>query len=274
MDRSRLGWWLVISVAALFLAACATGPSPATTSREAADAQAFAAAPTDRPGLGTQWGETRTSQVFGVQFRRARQTRPLATAKIHYNDAAGVRTMVGALDLQRKPPRLGGQLSGLLSVELRDESGRLLPGLSVGDRWFVVGEKGRRYSIVVRNQSEFQMEVVLSVDGLDVMDGRAASFRKRGYLLRPNGIVKVDGFRQSNEAVAAFRFSSVRDSYANLKHGDTRNVGVIGVAVFHEYGTNPLDMSEAGRRLRADPFPGRTFASPPEPIPSRPPRWR
>ncbi len=118
------------------------------------------------------------------------------------------------------------------------------------------------------------MEVVLSVDGLDVMDGRAASFRKRGYLLRPNGIVKVDGFRQSNEAVAAFRFSSVSGSYANLKHGDTRNVGVIGVAVFHEYGTNPLDLTEARRRLRADPFPGRTFASPPDPMPSRPPRWR
>ncbi len=27
------------------------------------------------------------------------------------------------------------------------------------------------------------MEVVLSVDGLDVIDGRPASFRKRGYII-------------------------------------------------------------------------------------------
>ncbi len=63
----------------------------------------------------------------------------------------------------------------------------------MGDRWFVVGEEGRRYSIVVRNRSEFHMEVVLSVDGLDVIDGRPASFRKRGYLIRPNGRLAVEG---------------------------------------------------------------------------------
>jgi hypothetical protein len=49
----------------------------------------------------------------------------------------------------------------------------MLPGLIVGDRWFVVGEEGRRYSIVVRNRSDFRLEIVLSVDGLDVIDGPA-----------------------------------------------------------------------------------------------------
>jgi len=36
-------------------------------------------------------------------------------------------------------------------------------------------------------------------------------------------------------------FSSVSDSYANLKHGDTRNVGVIGLAVFPERGVDPWE---------------------------------
>lgn len=115
------------------------------------------------------------------------------------------------------------------------------------------------------------MEVVLSVDGLDVIDGRAASLSKRGYLVRPGGSITIEGFRESSEAVAAFRFSSVRDSYAARKYGETRNVGVIGIAAFNEYGTDPHDLDEAERRLRADPFPGR-FATPPEPIPYRPPR--
>ena len=170
--------------------------------------------------------------------------------------------MIETVALHRLRPILAGRIRSLLSVELRDQSGRLLPGTAVGDRWFVVGEKGRRYSIVVRNHTNVRIEVVLSVDGLDVIDGGAASFGKRGYIVPARGSVRVEGFRRSSDAVAAFRFSSVRDSYANQKYGETRNVGVIGVAVFHEYGTDPFDATEAERRLRADPFPG-PFATPP-----------
>ena len=74
--------------------------------------------------------------------------------------------------------------------------------------------------------------------------------------------VEIDGFRQSMDEVAAFRFGSVRGSYAGQK-GNDRNVGVIGVAVFAERGaTQPWTEREIGRRETADPFPGR-FAAPP-----------
>ena len=132
----------------------------------------------------------------------------------------------------------------------------------MGDRWFVVGEEGRRYSIVIRNQCELRLEVVLSVDGLDVLDGRPASVRKRGYVVEPHRKLVVDGFRQSSEAVAAFRFGPVRESYAHEKYGNTRNVGVIGVAIFNEFGTNPWTDREVQKRLHANPFPG-GLATPP-----------
>jgi hypothetical protein len=45
--------------------------------------------------------------------------------------------------------------------------------------------------------------------------------------------VTIDGWRTSLSEVAAFRFSSVRDSYAG-RTGQDRNVGVIGVAFFRE----------------------------------------
>jgi hypothetical protein len=150
----------------------------------------------------------------------------------------------------------------LISVGLRDQSGTFLPGLGVGDRWFVVGEEGRRYAIVVRNRSELRLEIVLSVDGLDVIDGRAASLRKRGYIIDPHRQLAVEGFRQSTDAVAAFRFGPVRESYAQQKYGDTRNVGVIGIAIFNELGTNPRTDREVEKRLKAQPFPGH-FATPP-----------
>ena len=251
-------------VAILFGFASCTAPETPSTANRSSSAPAtseYASAPRDRPGLGTKWGETRDSRVTATSFLRASQ-QPLATAAINYNDAAGIRAMAGAVDARRQWPVLRAPAGNLVSVGLRDQSGSFLPGLIVGDRWFVVGEEGRRYSIVVRNRSDLHLEVVLSVDGLDVMDGRTASFRKRGYVIEPRRQLVVEGFRQSTDAVAAFRFGPVRESYANQKYGDTRNVGVIGIALFNERGTNPLIDRDAQKRLKADPFPGR-FATPP-----------
>lgn len=171
--------------------------------------------------------------------------------------------MAGATAWRRTWSIVPSKFGSLISIGLRDQSGRFLPGLIVGDRWFVVGEEGRRYSIVVKNNTDYRFEVVLSVDGLDVMDGRAASFRKRGYAIAPHQRLVVDGFRQSAEAVAAFRFGPVRESYANEKYHNTRNVGVIGAAVFNEAGTNPWTDREIRKRLEANPFPDRRFATPP-----------
>jgi hypothetical protein len=253
-------------IAASFLASCAArestfAPRSEAVAREQASSR-FAEAPTDRPGLGTKWGEARQSRVGFADFKRADRAHPIAAAAIYYNDAAGIHAMVGAAAWRRSWPILPAPTQSLISIGLKDQSGRFLPGLIVGDRWFVVGEEGRRYSVVVRNKADLRLEVVLSVDGLDVLDGRRASLRKRGYIMTPRSQLIVEGFRQSTEAVAAFRFSPVRESYANEKHHDTRNVGVIGVAIFNERGTNPWSEVEVQRRLKANPFPGR-FATPP-----------
>jgi len=114
----------------------------------------------------------------------------------------------------------------------------------------------------VQNKSDLRLEVVLSVDGLDVLDGRKASLSKRGYIMAPHSKVVVDGFRQSVDAVAAFRFGPVRESYAQQKYGDSRNVGVIGAAIFQERGSRTWTTAEIQKRLKANPFPGR-FATPP-----------
>lgn len=263
------------SLSAFLLTSCATAPPTESARASGAFADsAPAASRQDRPGLGTGWGESRESRILDTPFRRATGSRPLATATIFYNDAQGIREMAGALTPRFARPPLPAALSELASVEVRDQSGRLLPGLEVDGQWFVIGEQGRRYSIFVRNRTAFRIEVVLSVDGLDVIDGRTAAFSKRGYVIHPRGTLEVEGFRQSTEAVAAFRFSSVRDSYANRRHRDTRNVGVIGVAIFHEHGTDPSGWSDAEQRLRANPFPGGRFSTPPEPVPIRVPRGR
>jgi hypothetical protein len=227
-------------------------------------APAAEAPPADRPGLGTQWGETRVSRITTVPFVRGDASSPFATAAMYYNDEEGARAMTGSGGFRRTPAGSFTVASGLVSLGLRSERGGFLTGFVSGGRSYVVGESGQRYVIVVKNNTNFRLEVVLSVDGLDVLDGKAASFDKRGYIVDPRGEIEIDGFRQSTDTVAAFRFGSVRGSYAGQKHGDTRNVGVIGLAVFNEQGTNPVPWTpdEVQRRRDANPFPGQ-YATPP-----------
>jgi hypothetical protein len=97
----------------------------------------------------------------------------------------------------------------------------------------VLGSMGERYRIHLVNPTAARVEAVISIDGLDAIDGRPASMGKRGYVLPAFADVTIDGWRTSMDTVAAFRFASVRDSYAARTASD-RNVGVIGVAFFRE----------------------------------------
>lgn len=98
----------------------------------------------------------------------------------------------------------------------------------------VLGHAGDRYLLRVLNRSGRRVEAVVSVDGLDVIDGQPADFStKRGYLVPAYGHVDIEGWRVSAREAAAFRFGAVSESYA-AKTGNARNVGVIGVAVFPE----------------------------------------
>jgi hypothetical protein len=99
---------------------------------------------------------------------------------------------------------------------------------------FVLGYLGERYTLRVINRSGRRVEAVVSVDGRDVIDGKPADWRaKRGYLVPAWGTVDIDGWRISQTEAAAFRFSTVPESYA-AKTGNAREVGVIGVAIFPE----------------------------------------
>jgi hypothetical protein len=226
--------------------------------------------PEDRPGLGTTWGETRYSSVSEVPFVRD-SSRPSYTATVHYNDETGAAALAGHRH-SYTPATVG--LGAALSLTLLDEYGNALSAYRGNGHTVAVGYHGQRYMIRIRNNTNERFEVVVSVDGLDVIDGQGAGFAKRGYLVAPFGEVDIDGFRQSAAAVAAFRFGSVRDSYA-AKTGSARNVGVIGAAAFGEVGYSArlrayqermyalrMQGIETTRRHRADPFPN-GFATPP-----------
>jgi len=120
-----------------------------------------------------------------------------------------------------------------VQVSILGEDGSVLPTADRSGRRYVLGEHGERYTIRIYNPSSRRVEVVVSVDGLDVIDGKPASLSKRGYVINPYGDVRIEGWRTSVHSVAAFRFGRVADSYAARTSG-ARNVGVVGVALFTE----------------------------------------
>jgi hypothetical protein len=235
-------------------------PAPAAAAADGAY-QPSPAPRDDRPGLGTEWGETRESRVSSAPFERQDFGTPLSTTSFFYNDERGVSAMLGSGYWDRRTDGISAA-RGAITIRIIDDRGSPLPTFASGGRSYVMGNDGARYTIRIENSSGARFEALTTVDGLDVIDGQPGSFEKRGYLVGPWSTLEIDGFRRSEDEVAAFRFGRVRDSYA-AKRGNDRNVGVIGVAVFQERGARfPWTERELDRRGSADAFPGRFAPAP------------
>jgi hypothetical protein len=119
-------------------------------------------------------------------------------------------------------------------VEIVDRTdGRVLPVYWHQGRRCVVGKPGNEYAIRVRNPGGGRLLAVMSVDGINVITGDAASPQQSGYVLAPYQSADIEGWRKNMSRTAAFYFTVLPDSYA-ARTGRPENVGVIGVAVFRE----------------------------------------
>ncbi len=218
-----------------------------------------------RPGLGTGFGDKISAEMSYASFSRASKN-PAGLESIYYNDKEGVDAMKQALHASAGMQKAAnGLVEWGIKNDWRYAKNYNDYRFNGGDRKllnrYVVGKKGGKYSIVVRNLCKSRLELVLSVDGLDVVDGKAASLSKRGYIVAPGKTLEVKGFRTSEEAVAAFEYSSMNRSYSNLKHETTRNVGVIGMAVFTEKGVDPWKWTSQRVEARKS---ARAFAEAPQ----------
>lgn len=264
--------WASVAATAWLLASCASGPGGAAYDSAApmaeraikpgprADnsvdsAEAFAKPAKERPGLATTWGKSVKAPLGDLRFSRATSA-PVGVDAIFYNNREGLEAM-DAMDM--KVDALQTAAGGIIEWGIKGGIGYLPAYKSYttgGYRRFVQGAHGGQYSIVIKNRCKARVQVVASVDGLDVLDGKSASVSRPGYIIDPGKTLEIQGFRTSYDAVAAFQFSSVSESYANLRHGETRNVGVIGIAVYTEKGFDPWTWmpSEVRQRETANPF--------------------
>lgn len=237
----------------LFLLGSCAAPVPSVGNQSTAKLRSAAAPPVERPGLATGFGSRKGSQIAYTEFTRT-SSKPAGTDVIYYNDKEGAEAMAFQKWRTGAVEKAAG---GLVEWGLKKNFGYwpAYKDLRTGRR-LSVGKKGATYGIYVKNRSLSALEIVASVDGLDVQDGRPATFSKRGYIVQPGDSVVIKGFRTSESDVAAFTFSSTSESYANLKHNNTRNIGVVGLAVFTQKGVNPWKYSTAELQQRgaASPF--------------------
>ncbi|KAF1699431.1 hypothetical protein CSC62_00555 [Pseudoxanthomonas jiangsuensis] len=112
-------------------------------------------------------------------------------------------------------------------------SGTVLPQYRHAGRTWLPGEPGHAYALRLRNTRPQRLLVVLSVDGINAIDGRTADVHQAGYVLEPWQTLEVAGWRKSLDAVAQFMFVDPGASYA-ARTGRPDNLGVIGIAVFAE----------------------------------------
>ena len=168
------------------------------------------------------------SPVHSVDLRRVSQ-KPLAQSVLNYSSKDYRGRSVNSIALA----------SGKVELSVRGDDGSLLPIFRDKGNYYLHGTDGQAYRLVYQNNSNKTLEIVASVDGLDVISGKSASKYADGYVLYPHDSLEIEGFRKSSSAVASFVFSSPHDSYAaNSDNGSIRNTGVIGTAIFELYDPN------------------------------------
>lgn len=114
------------------------------------------------------------------------------------------------------------------------QAGKVLPSVLHDGKFYMEAPEKGEYIVRLQNTHFSRRLVVLSVDGVNVIDGKDASYNGAGYVLRPWETVDVPGWRRSNQEVAAFEFVPEKEGYAEKTGRGTANVGIIGVAVFDE----------------------------------------
>lgn len=113
------------------------------------------------------------------------------------------------------------------------ETGDTLPVYPHRGQRYIAGRPGSRYAIRITNRTGERVMAVMSVDGVNIISGQTASWSQSGYVLAPWQTYEINGWRKSDQEVAAFEFTALPDSYA-AQTGRPNDVGVIGVAVFTE----------------------------------------
>jgi len=103
-----------------------------------------------------------------------------------------------------------------------------------GTDW-IEARDGVRYVVEVRNDNYKRILAVVSVDGLNVVNGKHEDHTTAsGYIIHSHGNIKIPGWKISQDNVREFYFTPQGNSYAHKLGANEQNTGVIAAAIFEE----------------------------------------
>ncbi len=94
-------------------------------------------------------------------------------------------------------------------------AGRPAPEYGHDGRVYVAGRAGDEYVLRVGNRTGRRVKAVLSVDGVNVVDGRPTADSGGGYVVEPYGSYDVPGWRTDDGHVARFVFAAPEAGYGS-----------------------------------------------------------
>lgn len=172
--------------------------------------------------LGTKWGDEISSHVTEVNLTRLTD-QPIAESQVRYANKQYQGKTVNSISLA----------AGKINFSIVDDADQPFALSRDGQNYYLSAKDGQSYQLKYENHTDNTYEVVASVDGIDVLDGSAASRNNAGYVLHPHSEITIEGFRKSDSAVASFTFSKPEDAYAaNSDNGSIQNTGIIGTAIY------------------------------------------
>nr|WP_174506585.1 hypothetical protein [Acinetobacter sp. Marseille-Q1620] len=181
--------------------------------------------------MGTKWGDEINSRVKEVDIKRISNL-PIAETQIRYADKKFSGKEINNISIG----------AGKLNLSIIDDDDHILPIFRDGQNYYLEAKEGQSYQLKYENNTDKTFEIVTSVDGLDVINGSAASRQNSGYVLSPHDTLIIQGFRKSDEAVASFTFGKPQDAYAaNTSSGSIDNTGIIGTVVYELIAQNEVD---------------------------------
>lgn len=120
---------------------------------------------------------------------------------------------------------------------------------------FIEGRDGSNFELEFKNKTLSRVEVIFSVDGLSIIDGKEAGPNSSGYVVNGNDTIRIPGWKLTDAEAASFIFSGKKTSYSTQMTGSSRNNGVIGVMVFSEK-PKPLSNQFLRSSINAAPYGG------------------
>jgi hypothetical protein len=128
-----------------------------------------------------------------------------------------------------------------VQVEVEGQSTPLYPSPRGDARLYFQAFKGRNYGVRLTNQTAQRVAVLLTVDGLNVIDGNrsAQSNREPMYVLDPWESTVIRGWRTSLHEIRRFVFVDEQRSYAERTGQGNGDLGWIRVTTFREAGARP-----------------------------------